>query len=178
MNIETERLTLRPITIADDQDIFEYSKDPAVGKNAGWAPHKTLEQTREIMAAVFVGVSNVFGIVNKKGKLIGSVGLVEDKKRQYDNVLMLGYAIGEAHWGQGYMTEAARAILEYGFGVLEADIISAYCYPENSRSRNVLLKCGFLYEGTLRRAETLFDGSVKDNLCFSITKEEYVDNNG
>ena len=46
------------------------------------------------------------------------------------------------------------------------DLISATCYPDNLRSRRVLEKCGFVYEGTLHRAELLFNGEVRDHLHF------------
>ncbi|MEG1607370.1 MAG: GNAT family N-acetyltransferase [Mucinivorans sp.] len=54
--------------------------------------------------------------------------------------------MGEPYWGYGYMTEAARAVISYGFETLGLDLISAYCYPHNVRSKGVLQKCGMSYE--------------------------------
>ena len=56
-------------------------------------------------------------------------------------------------------------------------LISAYCYPNNQRSKKVLQKCGFQYQYTLKDAEKLYDGSIKDNECYELTKVEYLKNN-
>lgn len=171
MMIETARLLLRPITESDAAEIYEYAKEAHVGPNAGWKPHDTLEETRAIMPLVFLDKEAVFGIVLKEsGRLIGSIGLIDDPKRENDRARMLGYGIGEAYWGKGYMTEAAKAILRYGFETMEVDLISAYCYPFNARSRNVLLKIGFQYEGTLSLCEKRYDGEVLDNECYALRK--------
>ncbi len=171
MTLETERLILRSITLEDADDIFEYSRAENVGLNAGWKPHENLEETLEIMQLIFFDKQGVFGIVLKEtGKLIGSVGLIADRKRENDQVRMLGYAIGEMYWGHGYMTEAAQEIVRYGFDDLALDLISAYCYPRNLRSKRVLEKCGFTYEGTLKLAEKLYNGNVYANECWSLPR--------
>lgn len=171
MVIETQRLVLRPIVERDAEAIYEYAQKANVGPNAGWKPHDTIEETREIMPLIFLDQKGVFGIVEREsGKLIGSIGLIGDPKREHRRTRMLGYAIGEAHWGKGYMTEAAKAILEYGFDALDVDLISAYCYPFNERSRSVLLKVGFKYEGTLSLCEKRYDGEVLDHECYALRK--------
>ena len=91
---------------------------------------------------------------------------VEDLERSKAFYTALGYALGTAYWGRGYMTEAVRAVTRFGFEKMLLDLISATCYPDNLRSRRVLEKCGFVYEGTLHRAELLFNGEVRDHLHF------------
>jgi putative acetyltransferase len=173
MNIETERLIIRPITENDAEDIYGYSQNRNVGINAGWEPHKSIEDTREIMKQVFLDQECVFGIVLKEtGKLFGSIGLIPDPKRQNDKTRMIGYAIGENYWGKGYMTEALLALLRFGFEELNLDLISASCYPSNERSKNVLKKCGFRYEGRLSLAEKRYDGEVLDNECYAILSHQ------
>jgi len=177
MMIETERLILRQIVDSDADDIFAYSRGQNTGRDAGWKPHETLEETRAIMQEIYLGQESVFGIVLKEtGCMIGSVGLIDDPLRENDSVRMLGYALGEAFWGKGFMTEAAAAVVAYGFEEMQLDLISATCYPENVRSRRVLEKLGFRYEGTLARAERRYDGQVMDKECFSVTKERYFEN--
>lgn len=167
--IETERLILRPVTESDAEAIYEYSRNRNVGINAGWKPHESLEETREIMDLVFLNRENVFGITLKEtGKLFGTIGLIPDPKRQNEQTRMIGYAIGEAYWGKGFTTEAVGALLDFGFEELKLDLISAYCYPFNLRSKRVLEKSGFEYEGCLRLAETRYDGKVIDNDCYAI----------
>lgn len=173
VEIITKRLILRPIITDDVYDVFEYSKEPNVGPNAGWKPHESIEESLQVMQDIFINKENVFGIVLKKtGKLIGSVGLIDDKKRENDAVKMLGYAIGEKYWGQGYMTEAGKAVVLHGFKIINLALISAYCYSSNTRSQGVLNKLGFQYEGKLALCEKIYDGSVYDNECFALWPEE------
>ena len=167
--IETERLILRPIVENDAEVIFEYCRNENVGKNAGWEPHESLEETREVMKQVFLNKENVYGMVLKEsGKLFGSIGLITDPKRQNDKTRMVGYAIGENYWNNGYTTEAVQALIRFGFTNLRLQLISAYCYPYNKSSKKVLEKCGFQYEGTLRMAEIRYDGAILDNDCYYI----------
>lgn len=175
MQIETDRLLLRTITRQDAEDIYAYSREENVGPNAGWKPHVSLAETREVMEQIFIGQEGIFGIVEKEsGRMIGSVGLVPDPKRENPAARMLGYAIGEEYWGRGYMTEAVRAVLCLGFYKQHLGIISAYCYPENERSRRVLAKVGFTYEGTLACCELRYDGVLLDNECFSLGRDEFA----
>jgi putative acetyltransferase len=175
--IETERLILRQIVPADAEEIFAFSRGPETGRDAGWKPHETLEETRLIMQEIFLEQESVFGMVLKEtGVMIGSVGLIDDPLRENDSVRMLGYALGEAFWGQGFMTEAAGAVVTYGFEEMDLDLISATCYPFNLRSKRVLEKLGFRYEGTLAQAERRYDGKVLDKDCYSLSKEAYFEN--
>lgn len=178
IQILTERLLLRNLTEADAQDVFEYSKNPNVGPNAGWKPHESIEETKEIMQAIFLEQESVFGIIlSESGKVIGSVGLLPDPKREFDKAMMIGYALGEKYWNKGYMTEAVKAVINYGFEKLGLELISCNCYPFNEGSKRVIKKCGFRLEGVLRMTEEIFDGNVYDHLCFSITKEEFNSQN-
>ncbi|MDR2917536.1 MAG: GNAT family N-acetyltransferase [Tannerella sp.] len=169
--IETERLILRPIVESDTEDLFEYCKNPNVGINAGWKPHDSMEETREIMKLVFLDQENAYGMVLKEtGKLFGSIGMIPDPKRQYDKTRMIGYAISEDYWGKGYTSEAVKALLRYGFEELNLELISAYCFSYNEKSKKVLINCGFEYEGRLRLGEKRFDGTILDHECYSIMR--------
>ena len=86
---------------------------------------------------------------------------------------MIGYALREESWGKGYMTEVVRRMMQFGFESLCLDLISVGHFEFNDRSRRVIEKCGFRYEGTLRRASSIFDGSVHDALVYSMLREEY-----
>lgn len=172
--IETERMVLRSITEDDAMDIYEYSKEPNVGINAGWPQHKDLEDTKKIIKEIFIDQPGVFGMVLKSNnKMIGSVGLIKDTKRENSHAKMLGYAMSEHYWGKGLMTEAAKAVIEYGFNNPDLHIITCCCYPYNQRSRNVIEKCGFKYEGCMRQSEERFDGKILDFDCYSLLKSEY-----
>ena len=71
------------------------------------------------------------------------------------------------------MTEAARAVLRFGFEEQGLGLITVNHFANNRRSRRVIEKCGFYYEGTLRRGARLYDGAVLDLCCYSMTAEEY-----
>ena len=173
MVLETERLYIRRFEEKDLPDFYAYASDPLVGPSAGWKPHESLEESQEILNG-FIKSADIFAMEHKKeGKIIGSLGLHEDRKRELKGSRMRGYAMGKDYWGQGFMTEAVNALLEYAFDQLNMEIISAYHYPFNLRSKRVLLKAGFSLEGTLRMASTLYDGQVVDDVCYALTREEF-----
>ena len=71
------------------------------------------------------------------------------------------------------MTEAVKAALKFGFEELGLKMITIYHFDYNRRSRRVIEKCGFKYEGTLRGGSKIYDGRVYDSFCYSMTREEY-----
>lgn len=171
MKLHTERLLLRPFTEDDAEALYDYSKDEAVGRNAGWKPHESIAESADILRIVYLNQPSVWAVVRRSDeRLMGSAGLIHDPARENEAARMLGYALGIRYWGHGYMTEAVRAVLRAGFCEMGLELISATCYPDNARSQHVLEKCGFQYEGTLHRAETLYTGEVKDHLCFYLPK--------
>lgn len=167
--IETNRLILRKITEDDVDSIFEYCKNPNIGPNAGWKPHENKEETIQIIKTVFNPMPYVFGITLKgNNDIIGTIGLIRDDKYPNKEIYMLGYSLSENHWGKGYTTEAGRELLKFGFKKLGHPFFTAYCYPENVRSRKVLLKCGFQYQCLLDKCEERFDGKVVDEEFYKI----------
>lgn len=171
--LETERLILRRFKNTDLEDFFAYAKNPNVGPNAGWRPHETKEETAIILDD-FIGGDEVWAIVLKENnKLVGSIGLHKDELRTARNVKMLGFVLSEEYWGQGIMTEAVKEVVRYGFEELNLDLLSVAHFPFNIGSKRVIEKSGFSYEGTLRLAKLIYDGSIYDSLCYSLTKVEW-----
>jgi len=172
--IETERLILRDWKVEDVDDLYDYAKNPNVGPHGGWKPHESKTESLEIMQTLFINKYDSWAIVYKEnGRVIGSIGYELDTKRPETKCKELGYAMGEDYWGKGIMTEAAKAVIRYGFDELKLDMISIYRNPQNTRSGRVIEKCGFVYEGTLRQAYKIYDGSIRDVACYSMKKEEY-----
>ncbi len=172
-NINTKRLLLRPFQRRDFEDVFEYSQKAEVARSAGWKPHETKRDSKAAVRA-FIESRSIWAIVlEETGKVIGSIGFYHDDKRKGVRAKMIGYALSHDYWGQGITTEAARAVIDHAFNTGKLDILSVYHYPENARSKRVIEKCGFKYEGTLRNAEMLYDGSITDHVCYSLTHEEY-----
>ena len=172
--IRTKRLVLRQWYLSDTMDLFAYAKNPLVGPSAGWRPHRTPKDSEELITKVFQQEYFHWAMVLPgQGKVIGGIGLTADPKRNNPQTRVLGYSMSPDYWGQGLMTEAAKAVISFGFEILCESLISVYHYPDNLRSKRIIEKCGFTYEGTLRQCSSLFNGKILDNLCYSMTASEY-----
>ncbi len=172
--LETERTILRGFTIHDAEDLYEYAKNPNVGPHGGWKPHENIEESLWIIENLFLKKYHCFAIVWKEtGKVIGSIGFEEDNKRPDISCMELGYALSEEYWGMGIMTEVVKVVIEYGFNAIKLDRISICRNPHNARSGRVIEKCGFVYEGTLRAANKIYDGTIRDADCYSMSKQEF-----
>lgn len=169
----TDRLTIRRFKTSDLNDLYEYSKNPLVGPNAGWDYHRNKRESLRMLQH-FVKNKEIWAIELKEiNKVIGSIGLHDDSKRDNKSTKMIGFVLNEDYWGQGFATEASKKIIKYAFKESNVDLISAYHYPHNHRSKRVILKCGLNYEGVLRKSTEDCNGKVYDEVCYSITKHEY-----
>lgn len=116
--MKTERLVLRKWTEADADSLFEYAKNPEVGPVAGWPPHKSVEESKEVIRNVF-NAPECYAICEKENNI--AIGAVELKLNGYtdmtqrDDECELGYWLGQPFGGKGYMPEAARESLRHGF---------------------------------------------------------------
>ncbi|MBE7021824.1 MAG: GNAT family N-acetyltransferase [Ruminococcaceae bacterium] len=174
--ITTERLVLRGFCEADLEQLHAYCIKPDVGSHAGWKPHETIEDSKRILRE-FITCGYIWAITERKsGRVIGSCGLHPDFKRMNDGARMLGYVLDDTYWGRGYMTEAAMALIRHGFQDMQLDIIGVYHFRDNMRSKRVIEKCGFRYEGVMRQARRLYDGRLVDDVCYSLTREEFLSN--
>lgn len=174
--LRTKRLTIRRLYMSDLSDFYGYAKNPNVGPAANWKPHESIEESKKLLETL-IKSGNVWAIVeNSSSKLIGTIGLHEDEKRQLKNCRMLGYTIGEEWWNLGYCTEAAKRIIRYGFEIHGLDLITVNHFLSNIKSQRVIEKCGFTYEGTLRCSTVRYDGNVFDTREYSMTRDEYKKN--
>lgn len=105
------------------------------------------------------------------GLFIGFIGF---EINHWANSAELGYWLGKPYWNRGYATEAARAMVEYGFEELELNRIQARHMEHNPASGRVMEKIGMKYEGTLRQATYRF-GEYHDLLMYAILRSEYED---
>jgi [ribosomal protein S5]-alanine N-acetyltransferase len=99
------------------------------------------------------------------GKAVGGIGGTFGEK-DHRNTITFGYWLGEKYWGKGIMTKAIKLFSDYVFKNFEIERLQAYVYPWNPASARVLEKCGFVYEGTLRK-NTIKDGKVVDEAVYS-----------
>lgn len=153
IRIETKRLILRPWKESDLEDFFEYASVPGVGEMAGWNHHESKDTTKAILNS-FICHKKTFALEWKEtGKVIGSLGLEEmepDPERGERYGREIGYLLSKEYWGRGLMPEAVNAVCDYGFRVLNWDYITCGHFPQNSRSRRVIEKCGFTFFGESR----------------------------
>ena len=171
--METPRLLLRHWREADREDFLAFTADPAVMLSSGARPARTPEEEDTAFRRALWD-SGCYAIVCKEtGRAIGKIKFQKDIRRPNVNSLSIGYELARAFWGQGYMSEALRAMVEYGFEHKGLDVLAISHFAGNDRSRRVIEKCGFRYEGVLYQAYRRYDGMVFDDVCYSILKEDY-----
>lgn len=146
--LKTERLTLRPWTEDDLEDFYAYAKEDGVGQMAGWAPHKNIEESKEILKH-FIEGRNQFAI-EYEGRAVGSIGIEkynEEKLPQLDSLKgrELGFVLAKECWGKGLMTEGVKEVIRYCFEDLHYDFLVCGYFKKNHRSARVQEKCGFRY---------------------------------
>jgi RimJ/RimL family protein N-acetyltransferase len=170
--IFTERLTLRPFRLLDYDDFREYCVQPEVGGCAGWRPHETESETMQILRN-FTQSEDILGIVeNASGRLIGSIGIHVTDAR-VGNCRSLGYVLNRNFWGRGYMTEAARAAIDYAFTTMELDFMVVARYDYNQRSHRVIEKCGFVCEGMIHNEKARYDGVPLNVYHYYLSRERW-----
>ena len=178
--IETERLRLTPWqdTKEDAEGLYAWASNPNVGPNAGWSPHASVEDSAKIIREMFIPGGDGFAIrLKDTDEIIGNISVYEDTAREGVKSMELGYALAEKCWGKGYMTEAAKALMKYAFEKYDLVIMAIRTSEVNRRSQRVIEKCGFKYEGTIRKAYHIYTGQDRDSRFYSITREEWEETN-
>ena len=149
--LETERLILRKLNENDADAIFNnWASDPEVTKYVTWPPHKSVEDSLNIIKTVF-SKRETYAIV-KDDVPIGCVGLLFHPDTNHwwgEGAAELGYWIGEEYWGNGYAFEASQALVKRAFDELGVKEIYASYRIENNQSKRVLEKLGFEYYSEL-----------------------------
>lgn len=173
LRLETERLILRPWQDKDAEDLYTFARDPRVGPAAGWPPHTCVEDSLEVIRAVFAPTGALAVVLKTTGQAIGSIGLMRGNLSNIglpDVEAELGYWIGVPYWGMGLMPEAAKALIRYGFCSLGLEAIWCGSFDSNEQSRRVQEKCGFHYHHT---AETWWQGEKRIEHFTRLTRKEY-----
>lgn len=150
--IETERLILRPWRESDAEALYRYASDPDVGLSAGWLPHRSVEESREIIRTVFSAPEVYAVVIKDSDEPVGCCGLVpgEEKHSQAigDDDAEIGYWIGKPFWGMGLIPEAVNALVGHARDVLQKKNLWIAFFDGNDKSRRVAEKCGFTYHHT------------------------------
>ena len=147
--IETERLLLRRFTSEDADKLVALRADPEVMRYIGsQSREKVLQRLGYYLSLYESHGFGMWAVVHKQiGALIGWCGLMYlDGTEEVE----VGYGVAKQYWGQGLMTEAARASLRYGFERARLERIVAVAMPENAASRRIMEKLGMRYEKNAR----------------------------
>ena len=173
MILQTKRLILRPWSENDAEELYKYASDPEVGPPAGWPPHTSAENSREIIRTVLSASETYAVCLKENGKPIGSVGLHRNDLAEKDDEYELGYWIGKPFWGQGLIPEASRELLRYAFEDLGMNRIWCGYYDGNEKSRRVQEKLGFVFHHTTEGLEVKLLNEIRTGHSNLMTKERW-----
>ncbi len=171
----TERLILRKFTVDDADDMFNnWANDERVTRFLSWKPHKSVEETRELLKGWCTAYENDntynWAIVYE-GKTIGSLSVVTiNEKREFAD---LGYCMGYDYWNKGIMTEAVKAVIDYLFSEIGINRIGISHAVKNFGSGKVAQKCGLTYEGTKREFFKDSKGEFHDMSFLGILRKDW-----
>ncbi len=174
--LTTNRLQLRQLRSTDTEALFALRSDEVGMEFMGQEPHQSLEKTRRLiqrLQTTYEQREGLFWCITLKGDdtVIGSCTLFSFN---FDfHYAETGYELHRAYWRQGITSEAMSAVLTYGFTELGLHRIEADVAPDNIRSKNLLLKLGFTFEGNLRQ-RYFFRGQFEDEHYFGLLKDEWL----
>ncbi len=176
--LETERFLLRAVTLDDVADMFRVMSDPQVTRYFGALPMATPAEAQERVQMIQTAFQKQDGVRwviadRASGQLIGTGGFWRLLK-SHDRA-EIGYELAPEWWGQGVMTEALAAMLQFGFTRMGLHSVEAQIHPANNGSRRVLEKLGFVQEGYFR--ENYLDpveARFTDTAVYSLLKATWM----
>jgi ribosomal-protein-alanine N-acetyltransferase len=176
MILTTERLLLRDFVESDWEAMLAYQQDPLYLRYNEWMS-RTAEEVRDFLQIFLDHQKHVprikfqFAItLRSTGQFIGNCGVRKGfaDAREGD----MGYELDPRFWGNGYATEAARAVLGFGFSYINLQRVSAWCLAENVASARVLEKLGMKLKKRMRDHQ-FFKGKWWDMLSYAILYDEW-----
>ena len=173
--LTTNRLLLRQIQPNDTESLFAIFSDEEAMQFYGHEPHRSLDDTQELIRQIQARYARRealrWGItLQGEDRVIGSCSF-----HHFDEGFHraeTGYELNRAFWGKGMMIEAMSAILTYGFTELGLHRVEAIIDIMNERSKGLLLKLGFTYEGNLRQRYSFRD-RFEDEYYFGLLTDEW-----
>jgi ribosomal-protein-alanine N-acetyltransferase len=174
--LETERLVLREFRADDWMATFAYQNDPRYLRF--YERDRVTERQCQALVYQFIlwqgeqprSRTQLAITLAGTGQLIGNVGVRRESAG--DPVADMGFELHPEHWGQGYASEAARAMVDWGFGDWGLERIHAHCISENTGSARVLERAGMRLEARLRHHQ-FFKDRFWDISLYGILREEW-----
>ena len=190
VQLVTPRLILRPWVEDDAETLYRFARDPLVGPSAGWPPHTSIENSREIIRTVLSAretyamvlrydtTDSVSGKIIPAGTPVGSVGIMFNGCGSYPHMKQteaeIGYWVGLPLWGRGLVPEAVKAIQARCFTDLKLDGLWCGYYEGNEKSCRVQEKCGFMPRCDLEIPPHPFNGATKEHFTY-LSREDWED---
>ncbi len=174
-SLETERLVLRPFTLADAPDVHRAVGNWAIADTTLNIPHPYAEGMAEMWigthAEAFATGENLTLAITSRasGALLGAIGLALKPEHARGE---MGYWVAQPFWGRGYCTEAAAAVLRYAFEMLGLNRVHAAHLTRNPASGRVMQKLGMTHEGR-RREHYRKWGVFEDVEEYGILRQEW-----
>ncbi|MCI0357894.1 MAG: GNAT family N-acetyltransferase [Planctomycetaceae bacterium] len=172
--LKTQRLVLRPLALDDAPTVERLAGEKDIASTTRLIPHPyppgMAEHWIGSLPELYAKAEMInWGIVLDGGLLLGTIRLTLNP---VDNHAEMGYWVGKPYWNNGYCTEAARAVVGFGFDKLDLERVYANYMARNPASGRVLAKLGMIQEGLLRRHRRKF-GRYEDLIVCGITRAEW-----
>ena len=148
--IEGDRIILRPWRESDAETLFTLASDPDVGSRAGWPPHKSVEESLEIIRTIFNNDSTWAIVLKGEEEPIGAIGYgpsCDCNLPAREGEPLIGYWVGKPYWNQGICTEALKLMIEHIRTTTDIKSLISGHFVDNPASGRVMEKCGFTATG-------------------------------
>lgn len=175
--METDRLILRPFTLADAPDVFEFKRDAQVAQYLrGVKVHQEIKETINMLTNIIAWYDNEEGsswiaVVDKKTKkVIGMAGYISYNKEKQE-VEIAGYGAA-SFWGSSYGPEVGKALVDWAWKNLKVNRIVAKIDPDNTRSKSVVQKLGMKFVEKLEQVAKNIDGKMRDREVYELIRTQ------
>jgi len=173
--LESDRLIFREVNPEDVEEIFKIYSDPEVARYDWFTPINTKDDALSIINHYKNEFKNkeeiTWGVARKNdNKIIGycNLGSFDDASIRSE----IGYGFNREEWNKGYATETIKALVKFGFEVMNFNRIEATVTFGNEASVKALKKANFVQEGILRE-RTIMKGKLVDDVVLSVLKKDY-----
>ena len=159
--METERILLRRWTADDAVVLYRLASDPDVGPRAGWAPHTSVEESREVINHVFDNPTTWAIVLKATNEPIGAIGYGSSGECSLparEGEPTIGYWIGHPYWNCGICSEALTLMIDYIKKNTDIPSLISGHFVDNPASGRVMEKCGFVATGEFCCDESLYMG--------------------
>ena len=179
VELKTNRLLLRPFTMRDVEDVFEYTQDHEWARyQVNIPPVPLSREAAEKLVNMFSnppdsqGILQIFAVV-LDGKVVGEICLNQHEEDRRNDRFELTYTLSRQHWGKGLTTEGTRAVMNWAFKTHTSfNRMYAWCDPRNTGSWRVMEKLGMHKEGLLQQ-HLKWNGEYRDVLYYGILRSEW-----